>query len=605
MLNISKISQIGNISKIKPQRVSPYMTQGLQRDTFERSNVSFNGLKKELDLQEVTTTLTELKTPYGYDKFTKGLIDSVKDILTETPEKWTTLKKLAVLPNMDGSSIETCAKQSVEKLEIGLDIASVKDKNTDREKFTGSEVASFVQNMDIDKLKKVKDYATTSLKKDNIKPLVNNENINSKKLAKKLCEIDKTVPVKNAEVTCDTDKHEEGALVVKYKGVVLTYSALLDKNYEIAAIEEVKKESSPSVANYEIKKVKDLRNNTISKVRSVYDRNSKLYTVTNEVRIKKDEKGKTLFTECTDLSPVKGVYNIKRINADGTIKQLSEGKIDSKTGIKTVKKDMESVGGVRTQYLYSDDPQGNRIIDYKITDKNGKELMNYSQSFEVVDENNFISSKNGKSYNINLNENIMSIKENESGKETKIDLKEKITGSKGTIINVLKQMPGEELIKVGENIRTLNGIDNYMKSGFQYLHGRIIVGDNLFTCLHELGHMKDLEVNEVDYTTNKLKSDELDGLFKDEKLRKAYQEEKKAFNEAFPNAQREHITYFINGKDHYNGENGALRETIAESNALLNTYHDSDLVSIRAQYLQQHFPKTIAELSKLLNSEND
>ena len=52
---------------------------------------------------------------------------------------------------------------------------------------------------------------------------------------------------------------------------------------------------------------------------------------------------------------------------------------------------MKSPDGTRTQYLYENDPQGNRIVDYKITDKNGKVLLNKSQTFEVINENKFIS----------------------------------------------------------------------------------------------------------------------------------------------------------------------------------------------------------------------
>lgn len=42
------------------------------------------------------------------------------------------------------------------------------------------------------------------------------------------------------------------------------------------------------------------------------------------------------------------------------------------------------------------------------------------------------------------------------------------------------------------------------------------------------------------------------------------------------------------------------KETIAETNALLNTYQSVDLLGSRTQYLQQHFPRTIAYLSEKL-----
>ena len=57
--------------------------------------------------------------------------------------------------------------------------------------------------------------------------------------------------------------------------------------------------------------------------------------------------------------------------------------------------------------MYENDPEGNRIVDYKITDKNGKVLLNKSQTFEVIDENKFISSRNNDKYEINVTENTI------------------------------------------------------------------------------------------------------------------------------------------------------------------------------------------------------
>ena len=44
------------------------------------------------------------------------------------------------------------------------------------------------------------------------------------------------------------------------------------------------------------------------------------------------------------------------------------GKFDKKTGITSIKKNMVSLDGTRTDYLYENDENGNRISDYKITD---------------------------------------------------------------------------------------------------------------------------------------------------------------------------------------------------------------------------------------------
>ena len=142
------------------------------------------------------------------------------------------------------------------------------------------------------------------------------------------------------------------------------------------------------------------RNNSVSKVRLEVRKNMPQPVLINEVRVIKDKDGKTIRKEYTDQSEVAGVLNIKPVCPDGTEKVLSSGTVDKKTGITSVKKDMTSLDGTRTQYLYEDDPQGNRISDYIITDKDGKTLLKNSQSFEVLSDNKFISAKNDKKYEI-------------------------------------------------------------------------------------------------------------------------------------------------------------------------------------------------------------
>ena len=106
--------------------------------------------------------------------------------------------------------------------------------------------------------------------------------------------------------------------------------------------------------------------------------------------------------------------------------------------------------------------------------------------------------------------------------------------------------------------------------------------------------MKNVNLNDL---TNTVKN----AIFEDEKFNKIYAKEKSAFNKKFPDAQRNHIEYFINHETHYNGEKGGVRETIAESNALLTTAKSHEILAMRSQYLQQHFPETIAYLDKKLN----
>ena len=155
---------------------------------------------------------------------------------------------------------------------------------------------------------------------------------------------------------------------------------------------------------------------------------------------------------------------------------------------------------------------------------------------------------------------------------------------------------------MAQSTKTLVGIDSPLESYYAPADKSIHSGDQLFVVLHELGHARDMrDVN----LNSSLKLNETIGkaIFADEKLNKTFEEEKKNFNKSFPDAQRDHIDYFINTLNHYGGEVGGLRETIAESNALLTTPKTMELLAIRSQYLQQYFPRTIAHLSETLNKE--
>ena len=86
----------------------------------------------------------------------------------------------------------------------------------------------------------------------------------------------------------------------------------------------------------------------------------------------------------------------------------------------------------------------------------------------------------------------------------------------------------------------------------------------------------------------------------DKEVNKIYDEEMSNFLKAFPDAQRKHIDYFIRKEKHIGGEKGGVSETIAETNALINSPKTDNSLRFRTQYLQQYFPKTIAEITKNL-----
>lgn len=322
----------------------------------------------------------------------------------------------------------------------------------------------------------------------------------------------------------------------------------------------------------------------------------------------KDKDGNVVKTEkMLPSKDVKGMYDVEVEYADGKKEQVAKSTFDKKTGITSIKKDMKSADGTHTEFLYEDDKQGNRIIDYKITDKNGKILMQNSQSFEVIDDNHFVSSKNGYKYDITTDDKKITVKNLHTNEESSLDFKKSFKGNKEEITKLLKKVPGDELIEVIESVKKIKGNEKSktLDSYYDVLSKNINTGDNLMVFLHELGHAKDMAfVKKRDviltgkdssiYTSNK-------------EIQKAYLEERKAFNAEHSDTERNHVSYFTQAKGHYGGEWGGLRELVAETNALTNTYTDEAVEALgpRTQYLQQHFPKTIAAIRDAMNWKDD
>ena len=329
-------------------------------------------------------------------------------------------------------------------------------------------------------------------------------------------------------------------------------------------------------------------------------------TVAKQVVTTNDKDGNMIKKEIITPSEIKGTFDVEVVHANGKKEQTSKASIDKKTGIKTIKRDMKSEDGTRTQFLYEDDPQGNRIVDYKITDKNGKILMGRSQSFEVVDDNHYISSQNGYKYDISVSDDKFTVKDLHHETQAEIKFNKKFKGNKNEIIKVLKQVPGEELFEVVDSVNKLKGKDksSVLDSAYSPLSRNINVGNDLMVFLHELGHAKDFQVK----NGKKYLKDTAKAMFSDNKdIQKTFVEERKQFNETHSDAERQHIDYFTQAKGHYGGKWGGLAEVVAETNALTNTYTDEPVEALgtRLQYLQQHFPKTIAAIKDAMNWKDD
>ena len=347
-------------------------------------------------------------------------------------------------------------------------------------------------------------------------------------------------------------------------------------------------------------KTVDYKNNTTVDLVEDIDNQKEIKTIKKQTITTKDNNGNVVKTEIMTPSEIKGMYDIEVVYPDGKKEQVAKTSFNPKTGITTIKKDMVSDDGTRTNFLYEDDKNGNRLIDYKITDKDGKVLMNNSQTFEVLDENHFVSSKNSYKYDIKVDKQKLTVKNLNNEREVSIDFRKKCKGNRGELINLLKKVPGEELFETVDCINKMNGKDKdkVLESFYNHQSRNINVGDDLMVFLHELGHAKDYAIND----------DKKECIYsRNEDIQKIYMEECENFNEKHSSIERNHIDYFSQMRGHYGGEWGGLEEVVAETNALTNTYTDENVECCgpRTQYLQQYFPKTIAKINEEMRWKDD
>lgn len=406
----------------------------------------------------------------------------------------------------------------------------------------------------------------------------------------------------NAKITFASDKYSpKNEYCLKAElGYSESHSEFYDNDINKIGEEDVSYYYKNGKTNIITKNV-DYRNNTTTKVRKQFDNNGKK-VVTDEVRIIRDKNNNLIRKEMMTHSDITGAFDQKYVYPDGTEKVISQTKKFKKfDGMECVHKDMTSLDGTRTQYKLEQDNKGNKLLEYKITDKDGKVLMNLNKTMERVADNKVISSNGDKVYEMTFEPKQITIQER--GKETTtIPIKKgffskglKLTGEKKEMAELLQKLPAEQLKALASTVKVLNGTNNTKECNMQPLSKTVNTVNEVFSVLHEIGHA-------IDYRKSGLFLPDFTTISRDDELRRIYTEEKDNFEKAYPNAQREHLDYFIDQKEHYSGKWGGLQELVAETNALRDSYTTEDGLAIRVQYLQQHYPRTIAYINDRLEN---
>jgi len=368
-----------------------------------------------------------------------------------------------------------------------------------------------------------------------------------------------------------------------------------------------------------------------------------------ETLIYKNRGGKTCTHEEFLESEIPGEYEIYSYTPTGLTKTgIAE---ISPNGEKSIERTLFSLDDTKTEYVYHYDVKGNRFLYNKITDPSGKVLFEVKNTFKVIDENHFISSTNGQSYDIEFFENRVEItkldknnnktsekvvyritdyskyetpKEKELSKKIMrriakkmgVDLNDPNPENVQNVLNVvrefykyrglsktldkrllplLKQIPGEEWFNL--DAADLQSMDymygNLFMEANAFAAGDVTVSvgrtmiDKLSVVEHEFGHIKFMKLK----------------LYEDIELRKIYEAERANLIESFGSEFVDYLDYFVNDKTDNTGYRG-LNETAAETNLIMNMHSQWNAIGIRTVLLQQYFPKTIAYIANKFNTEN-
>ncbi len=168
----------------------------------------------------------------------------------------------------------------------------------------------------------------------------------------------------------------------------------------------------------------DLKNNTVSEQRmKIIEENYSEYEILESQSLKKMDKNNNLiFEETIEKSPIDGVFNITRRNAEGSTEIICNAS-KSSNGNETI----EKIWNPLTEQKHITDMKTTlKAIEYwiiKSLTKTANSFLNQSLTFEVKDENHFVSSRNDKKFDIKLDGNNLIVKDFQTKKQPYLNCK--------------------------------------------------------------------------------------------------------------------------------------------------------------------------------------
>ncbi len=388
---------------------------------------------------------------------------------------------------------------------------------------------------------------------------------------------------------CDITKINSHYIAIK--------SPFRDKDSSIIFDTETGKAAEIITREISGKILKETLENKVNNIKHTVKIDTETQITIAETIARYDNNGNLLYTENMTRGKDGLTRNVSLTYKNGNQIPVQWATNDAESGNTILQRNLISPDGTETNYYYEETPEGMKINEYKITDKDGSVLLNQRRTFMPVAGNpdKFISSVNDRIYEIEYSGNTVKITDKKENKVTTFDLSKLTDTPSKDIITALKRLPGDALIDIKERKLKKIDIDDMVPSWDKdnkvlYMHSSEYSDETeqFGVFMHEFGHFLDTKID----------SEKFGEISQNPEFLKVYKEELENFKHSSTSLMQEYVDYFI---DHDGDAIGAQAETVAESNKILTSPH----TETRTYYLQQNFPKTIAKIAELLEKQQN
>lgn len=367
-----------------------------------------------------------------------------------------------------------------------------------------------------------------------------------------------------------------------------------------------------------VRYIKDYEHNSETEIKVTMPFKPRLTKNESMTTIYRDKNGGIIKTEEYTKSAVAGIYDITEIDAAGNKTIISKTTKDENGNI-LIEKNLTSLDGTKTQYRFESDKDGfHKKLFTQITDNNGNVLSTIDRTYDKENENITYSSVNGHKFKAEKKDGAVEITNYFTGEKTYMKSEDmlatddakyfvKMLGGKNrhfsdenVVDKLFDTLPADTLLTMHNNIQEVIPLEDDLDSAFLNVFDYLMCKTDNFVVAHELGHSMD--ALRVSPEANLLQMDikKSNPIADKSQFRKAYAEEKAAFIKEFPDFREKFINYFLAGTD--SKPDRGKKETVAESNAINGLKPEPpESLAMRTTLLQRYFPRSIAELTKLMN----